>query len=95
MTKQKKSYAVFVGHNPGVYDDYWDVQDQTLDFHFNQFKSFKSREEAQRAYDEYDKEEQAMLMRKSRDRALKDKAYKLWAAMHEEITGEVVLVSKY
>ncbi|MCH5223498.1 MAG: ribonuclease H family protein [Muribaculaceae bacterium] len=46
----KKFYVVFRGHNPGVYDDWDEVKEQTIGFPGAIFKGFSTSEEATRAY---------------------------------------------
>lgn len=48
-----KFYVVFKGFNPGVYDDWDDVKEQTTGFPGALFKSYGSSEEAAEAYRNY------------------------------------------
>lgn len=45
-----KYYAVFIGHNPGVYDDWEEVKEQTDGFPGAIFKGYASSSEATEAY---------------------------------------------
>ena len=61
-----KYYVVFRGFNPGVYDNWDEVKEQTEGFPGALFKGFKSSEEASRAYRNYtgteDRDELARLI---------------------------------
>jgi len=46
MAKTKKYYAVFQGHNPGIYTSWDKVSEQVKGFKGAKYKSFSSREEA-------------------------------------------------
>lgn len=48
-----KYYVVFKGHNPGVYDDWEEVKEQTQGFPGAVFKGFNTSEEATEAYRNY------------------------------------------
>ncbi|MBD5269425.1 MAG: ribonuclease H [Bacteroides sp.] len=48
--KKEKYYVVWVGRQPGVYDDYDDAMEQVYGFPGAKFKSFNSPEEATEAY---------------------------------------------
>lgn len=56
MAKGKKYYVVWVGHTPGVYDNWNDCLKQTKNFPAAKYKSFKTRDEAHDAFlDPYSK----------------------------------------
>lgn len=61
-----KYYVVFRGHNPGVYDNWDEVKEQTNGFPGALFKGFSSSQEASEAYRNYtgseDKEELFRLL---------------------------------
>lgn len=48
-----KYYVVFKGHNPGVYDNWEEVKEQTAGFPGAEFKGYSSSEEASEAYRNY------------------------------------------
>lgn len=48
--KKKKWYVVWVGHNPGIYDDWTDAREQIEGFPNARYKGFDSAEEATEAY---------------------------------------------
>ena len=48
-----KYYVVFKGHNPGVYDNWDEVKEQTDGFSGSVFKSYSTSEEASEAYRNY------------------------------------------
>lgn len=50
MAKGKKYYVVWVGRNPGVYDDWSDAQEQITQFQGARYKSFATPQEAAEAY---------------------------------------------
>lgn len=51
MSKKKtKYYVVWVGHNPGVYDDWTDTQEQIHNFPGARYKSFPTPQAAAEAY---------------------------------------------
>ena len=61
-----KYYVVFKGHNPGVYDNWDEVKEQTNGFPGAMFKSFATSEEASEAYRRFtgskDRDELARLI---------------------------------
>lgn len=69
-----KYYVVFKGHNPGVYDDWEEVKQQTEGFPGAVFKGYSSSEEATQAYRNYsgeeDKKELFRLISNSTDKAM-------------------------
>lgn len=50
MAKKKKYYVVWVGHNPGVFEDWSNAQVEIANFPNAKFKSYPSLEEAVKAY---------------------------------------------
>ncbi len=50
MVKKKKYYVVWVGHNPGVFEDWSNAQVEIANFPNAKFKSYPSLEEAVQAY---------------------------------------------
>lgn len=52
MSKKSKSkyYVVWVGQNPGIYNNWTDCQTQIKGFPNAKYKAFKSKEEAERAF---------------------------------------------
>ena len=50
MAKQQKYYVVWVGQNPGVYDNWNDCKKQVHQFENAKYKSFESRAEADAAF---------------------------------------------
>lgn len=54
MAKSKKYYVVFVGRNPGVYDDWSDAKEQVENFPGAKYRGYASSAEATSAYRRYD-----------------------------------------
>lgn len=50
MSKKKKYYVVWSGHQPGIYEDWELCQEQLKGFEYAQFKSFPTREQAEKAF---------------------------------------------
>ncbi|KAJ1376235.1 Ribosomal protein L9/RNase H1, N-terminal [Sesbania bispinosa] len=49
----RKTYVVFVGRLPGVYESWVECQEQVNGFHGCSYSSFPTREEAERAWEEW------------------------------------------
>ena len=62
MSTRRKFYVVWVGHNPGIYDNWNDAQEQVINFPGAKFKSYDDIDEATAAY-RGDPREQLGLMR--------------------------------
>lgn len=62
MSKRRKFYVVWVGHNPGIYDTWNDAQEQVINFPGAKYKSYDDIDEATAAY-RGDPREQLGLMR--------------------------------
>ena len=56
MSKKKKYYTVWKGHNTGVFETWEDCKAQIKNFKGAQYKSFTSFEDAKKAYQEGSKE---------------------------------------
>ena len=52
MSKKKKYYVVWIGHNPGIYDSWAKCQSEIKNFPGAKYKSFKTLDEAEDAYGE-------------------------------------------
>ncbi|XP_042445513.1 uncharacterized protein LOC122030369 [Zingiber officinale] len=48
-----KTYVVFVGREPGIYETWVEASDHVIRFKGAIYKSFKSREEAEKAFEAY------------------------------------------
>lgn len=62
MSTRRKFYVVWVGHNPGIYDNWNDAQEQVINFPGAKYKSYDDIDEATAAY-RGDPREQLGLMR--------------------------------
>lgn len=62
MSTRRKFYVVWVGHNPGIYDNWSDAQEQVINFPGARYKSYDDIDEATAAY-RGDPSEQLGLMR--------------------------------
>ncbi len=60
--KRRKFYVVWVGHNPGIYDNWPDAQEQVTNFPGAKYKAYDDIDEATAAY-RGDPREQLGLMR--------------------------------
>lgn len=75
MGKAKKYYVVWVGNNPGIYENWNDCQLQIKGYPDAKYKSFKSKAEAEAAYhdaytDHYQKSTKANRIIKSWDESI-------------------------
>ncbi|XP_073136584.1 uncharacterized protein [Henckelia pumila] len=48
-----RTYVVFVGHEPGLYDTWAEASDQVIGYNYVVHDSFESREEAEKVYHAY------------------------------------------